>query len=152
MSRRAIATLEELESLVGRDVGTSDWLVVDQARIDAFAKATDDHQWIHVDHERATAGAFGTTIAHGFLTISLIPHFAGQIYGIEFGSARLNYGVEGLRFPNPVPVGSRIRATASFTDLKEKPRGNQLTTKYVVEIEGQDRPACVGSVLTLIVD
>lgn len=152
MSRLLISTLEELKALIGADIGTSDWLTVDQGRIDAFASATNDHQWIHVDPERAALGPFGATIAHGFLTASLFPYFGAQIYGLDFGSARLNYGVEGVRFPRPVTVGSQIRATATFTDLKTLPKGTQLVTKFVVEIRDQERPACLGSVLTLIID
>ncbi len=151
MSRQVISTLEHLRALIGQEVGSSDWLVVDQARIDAFAEATNDRQWIHVDPVRAAAGSFGSTIAHGFLTVSLLPYLGAQIYGLEFGSARLNYGMDTVRFPSPVVVDSRVRASATFTGLRTLPKGVQLTTKFVVEIEQHERPACVASLITLIV-
>lgn len=150
MSARVIDSLEELKSLVGQDLGTSDWLTVDQARVDTFADATDDHQWIHVDEERAASGPYGGTIAHGFLTLSLIPKFAAQIFTTPFGGARLNYGLERVRFPSPVKVGARVRATAQLVEVAETPKGVRTTTKYTVEIEGHDRPACVTEHLVLI--
>lgn len=150
MSPRVIASLEELKSLAGQDLGTSDWLTVDQSRVDTFADATGDQQWIHVDQERAASGPYGGTIAHGFLTLSLIPMFSAQIATTTFGGARLNYGLEGVRFPSPVRVGARVRARAHLADVTETLKGVRMTTKYTVEVEGQDRPACVTEHIVLI--
>lgn len=112
MNPRVVASLEELTLLIGQDLGISDWLTVDQSRVDTFADATADQQWMHVDQERAAAGRYGGTIAHGFLTLSLIPMFSTQIATTTFGGARLNYGLEGMRFPIPVRVDARVRARA----------------------------------------
>lgn len=150
MSPRQIGSLEELKSLVGQEVGTSEWVEVTQAQIDTFADATGDHQWIHVDAERARSSPYGSTIAHGFLTLSLIPSFGAKIFAIGFGGARLNYGVESVRFPHPVTVGSRIRASATVEGLEELPKGTQVRTRYLIEIEGETRPACLGTLITLI--
>lgn len=147
---RVFRTFDEIGDAVGEKLGTSDWLKVDQARVDAFAEATGDHQWIHVDVERAAEGPFGGTVAHGYLTLSLIPQFAAQIFGLETPGAKLNYGVNKVRFPNPVRVGSRIRATASIAEVTDLPAGKQLVTRYVVEIEGQEKPACVAETVVLL--
>ena len=109
---RTFTSLDELAGAAGEDLGSTDWLEVSQDRVDLFADATDDHQWIHVDAERAAAGPFGGTIAHGFLTLSLIPFFASQLFDFETPGARLNYGLNKVRFPNPVKVGARVRASA----------------------------------------
>ena len=106
---RTFTTLDEVAAAAGSEIGTSEWLDVDQARIDAFADATLDHQWIHVDVDRAGTGPFGTTIAHGFLTLSLLPHFASQVFRRGAPGARLTYGLDKVRFPCPVPVASRLR-------------------------------------------
>lgn len=150
MSPRQIGSLDELKSVVGHEVGTSEWVEVTQGQIDTFADATGDHQWIHVDAEKAKDSPYGSTIAHGFLTLSLFPSFGAKIFAISFGGARLNYGVESVRFPMPVKVGSRIRATATFEALEQLPKGTRLSTRYVIEIEGEERPACLGTVITLI--
>jgi acyl dehydratase len=147
---RVITTFEELAGAVGQEIGTTDWLEVTQERVDAFAEATGDHQWIHVDVERATAGPFGGTIAHGYLTLALIPYFNAQLFALETPGARLNYGVNRVRFPSPVKVGSRIRATAGFLELTEVPAGRQLVTRYTVEIEGHPKPACVAETVALL--
>ncbi|WP_083542427.1 MaoC family dehydratase [Kribbia dieselivorans] len=151
MSPREISSQEELESLVGQDLGTSDWITVDQTMVNTFADATGDHQWIHVDVDKAKDSPFGGTIAHGFLTLSLFPVIGSQISTVTFGSARLNYGVESVRFPSPVKVGSRVRGTAHLENVESLPKGLQMTTKYTIEIEGGTRPACVGKLLVLIV-
>jgi acyl dehydratase len=147
---RVFTTFEELAGAVGEDIGTTDWLEVTQDRVDAFAEATGDHQWIHVDVERATAGPFGGTIAHGYLTLSLIPHFNAELIALETPGARLNYGANKVRFPSPVKVGSRIRATATFLSLTDVPAGKQLVTRYTVEIEGHPKPACVAETVALL--
>ncbi|HEX6248832.1 MAG TPA: MaoC family dehydratase [Nocardioidaceae bacterium] len=147
---RVFKTLEELSDAAGQELGTSDWLLVDQERVNAFADATGDHQWIHVDVDRAADGPFGGTIAHGYLTLSLVPMFAAQIFSLETPGAKLNYGVNKVRFPNPVKVGSRIRCTASLGEVTDIPAGKQLTTRYVVEIEGEEKPACVAETVVLL--
>ncbi|MGH3444278.1 MAG: MaoC family dehydratase [Nocardioidaceae bacterium] len=147
---RTFTSLEELGAAVGEPLGESDWLEVTQDRVDAFADATGDHQWIHVDVERANDGPFGGTIAHGYLTLSLIPQFMPQLFVLETPGARLNYGVNKVRFPNPVKVGARIRATATITALTDVPAGKQMITKYVVEIEDEDKPACVAEAVVLL--
>lgn len=147
---RTFTSLDEVAGAGGTDIGTSDWVVVDQDRIDAFADATLDHQWIHVDVERAASGPFGTTIAHGFLTLSLLPHFASQVFSLETPGARLNYGLEKVRFPAPVPVGSRLRSHVRFGEVRDLPAGKQLVVEHTVEIEGQDKPACVAAHVVLL--
>ena len=147
---RTFTTLDEVAAAAGSEIGTSDWLIIDQARIDAFADATLDHQWIHVDVEAAGAGPFGTTIAHGFLTLSLLPHFASQVFRLETPGARLNYGLDKVRFPSPVPVNSRLRSHVRFGDVRELSAGKQLVVEHTVEIEGQDKPACVAQHVVLL--
>lgn len=147
---RTFDTIEALVDAVGEELGTSDWLNVTQDRVDAFADATGDHQWIHVDVERAAAGPFGGTVAHGYLTLSLIPQFIPQLFTIDAPGARLNYGLNKVRFPNPVLVGSRIRARASLVEVSDVPSGKQLVTRFVVEIEGEQKPACVAETVTLL--
>jgi acyl dehydratase len=140
---RVFTSAEELRAAVGEELGSSDWLEVDQKRIDLFADATGDHQWIHVDPERAAGGPFGTTIAHGYLTLSLLPAFVPQIIRVDGVRMGINYGVNKVRFPSPVPVGSRLRARAELTDVSDVDGGVQLTTKVTVEQEGGAKPVCV---------
>jgi acyl dehydratase len=147
---RTFTTVDQLKEAVGEDLGTTDWLEVTQERVDAFADATGDHQWIHVDVERAAEGPFGGTIAHGYLTLSLIPQFSPQLFELDTPGAKLNYGVNKVRFPHPVKVGSRIRATAQILDVGDVPAGKQMVTKYVVEIDGEDKPACVAETVVLL--
>lgn len=143
-------SLDQVSAAGGSDIGTSDWLTVDQARITSFADATLDHQWIHVDTEAAGAGPFGTTIAHGFLTLSLLPHFASQVFSLKTQGAKLNYGLEKVRFPAPVPVDSRLRSHVRFGEVRDLPTGKQLVIEHTVEIEGHDRPACVAAHVVLL--
>ena len=147
---RVFRTFDELTEAIGDELGTSGWLEVDQKRVDAFADATGDHQWIHVDVERAKEGPFGGTIAHGYLTLSLIPQFTPQIFSVETPGAKLNYGVNKVRFPNPVKVGSRIRASATITEVTDIPAGKQMVTRYVIEIDGEEKPACVAETVVLL--
>lgn len=135
--------ITELAAAVGQDLGTSNWVIIDQARIDAFAEATGDRQWIHVDRERAAAGPFGTTIAHGFLTLSLVPSLSADIYSVEGISMGINYGLGKVRFPSPVPSGSRVRAATRLVAVTDVTGGIQCTFETVVSIEGQEKPACV---------
>ena len=147
---RTFTTLEEVSAAVGEELGTSEWLEIEQKRVDAFADATGDHQWIHVDVGRAKDGPFGGTIAHGYLTLSLIPQFSAQIFSLETPGARLNYGVNKVRFPNPVKVGSRIRATATIAEVSDVSAGKQMVTRFVVEIDGQEKPAAVAETVVLL--
>ena len=147
---RTFTSFDELTAAVGEDLGTSDWLEIDQARVDAFADATGDHQWIHVDQERAATGPFGGTIAHGYLTLSLVPFLGSQVFSLETPGAKLNYGVNKVRFPNPVRVGSRVRTRVSVVAVEDIPTGKQMLLKHVVEIEGQDKPACVAETVVLL--
>jgi acyl dehydratase len=129
---------------VGKPLGSSDWIEITQERIDLFAEATGDHQWIHVDPERAARGPFGKTIAHGYLTLSLVNLFLPQIVEVHGIAMGVNYGVDKLRFPAPVPVGSRIRGSAELVKAEEVKGGAiQAVIRVTVEIEGHDRPACV---------
>lgn len=140
---RIFTSAEELKAAVGESLGYSDWLEVDQKRIDLFAEATGDHQWIHVDPEKAAAGPFGTTIAHGYLTLSLLPLLVPQILKVDNVTMGVNYGTNKVRFPAPVPVGSRLRATATLQDVTEVGGGVQVTAAVVVEREGGEKPVCV---------
>ncbi len=147
---RVFTTFDEVSGAVGQDLGTTEWLEVTQERVDAFADATGDHQWIHVDVERARTGPFGGTIAHGYLTLSLIPQFTPQLFALDTPGAKLNYGVNKVRFPHPVRVGSRIRAGASIVEVSDVPAGKQMVTRYTIEIEGQAKPACVAETVVLL--
>ena len=147
---RVFTTFEEIEAAAGQEVGTGEWVEITQERVDRFADATGDHQWIHVDVERAKAGPFGGTIAHGYLTLSLLPWLGAQVFTLETPGAKLNYGLNKVRFPNPVLVGSRVRARVSVAAVTDIPAGKQLTLGYVVEIEGQDKPACVAETVVLL--
>ena len=147
---RTFTTFDELADAVGQELGTSDWLEITQDRVDAFADATGDHQWIHVDVERAKDGPFGGTIAHGYLTLSLVPYLGSQVFGLETPGAKLNYGVNKVRFPNPLRVGKRVRSHVSVVAVDDIPSGKQMLLKHVVEIEGEDKPACVAETVVLL--
>ena len=136
-------TPAELRAAVGKHLGYSDWLEISQDRIDRFADATGDHQWIHVDPERAKQGPFGATIAHGYLTQSLVNHFLPQIIEVRGISMGINYGADRLRFPAPVPVNSRIRGGAELLEVQEVKGTIQAKIRVTVEIQGSERPACV---------
>ncbi|MEU7060813.1 MaoC family dehydratase [Streptomyces sp. NPDC046197] len=140
---RIFTSIDELRTAVGEQLGYTDWLEIDQKRIDLFAEATGDNQWIHVDPRKAAEGPFGTTIAHGYLTLSLLPLFGPQLIGVEGVRMGVNYGTNKVRFPAPVPVGSRLRATATISGVDEVPGGVQVTVAFTVEREGGDKPVCV---------
>ncbi|MFG2476895.1 MaoC family dehydratase [Streptomyces fagopyri] len=140
---RKFATVDELRAAVGEQLGYSDWVEIEQKRIDLFAEATGDHQWIHVDPERSASGPFGTTIAHGYLTLSLLPLFGPQLISVEGVRLGVNYGTNKVRFPAPVPVGSRLRATATITGVDDVTGGVQMSLAFTVEREGGDKPVCV---------
>ena len=149
---RVFKDLAELEAAKGEEIGPTEWMTITQQRVNKFAEATGDHQWIHVDRERAAGSRFGTTIAHGYLTLSLLPTLASQLFVIEHRGAKLNYGVNRVRFPAPVPVGSRIRATVAVAGVETVGGGRRLTLDYVVEVEGQDKPGMVAQSVVVILD
>jgi len=137
-------TPADLKNAIGQQLGVSDWLEIKQDRIDKFADATGDHQWIHVDPKRAKDGPLGACIAHGYLTQALVNHFLPQIMEVQGVSMGVNYGADRLRFPAPVPVGSRIRGSAELLEAEDtKDGGIQTKVRVTVEIEGKDRPGCV---------
>ncbi len=143
--------LDEFEKAVGTHLGHSDWHTVTQEQVDLFAEATGDHQWIHVDPERAKDGPFGGTIAHGYLTLSLVPKLVWEVYKVEGLSMGVNYGSNKVRFPSPVPVGSRIRAGVELVSLDRGPNGAQATVRVTIEREGGDKPACVAETVSVLV-
>ena len=140
---RRFATLAELQTLVGQDIGESDWITVDQQRINLFAEATGDHQWIHVDPVRAAAGPFGTTVAHGFLTLSLLPEMSASAFDIDESKMGVNYGLNRVRFPAPVPVNSRLRGRFKLLSYEAIPGGAQMVVEVTMEREGSPKPVCV---------
>ncbi|MCB1981604.1 MAG: MaoC family dehydratase [Rhodoferax sp.] len=140
---RRFARLAELQPLVGQEIGVSDWIGIDQARIDRFADATGDHQWIHVDPARAAAGPFGATIAHGFLTLSLLPAMGMAAFAIDGLRMSVNYGLDRVRFPAPVRAGSRLRGRFVLREYQPIEGGAQLVVECTMEIEGGAKPACV---------
>lgn len=138
---------DSLGAAVGTEIGVGDWITVDQERVDRFAAATGDHQWIHVDPERAAAGPYGGTIAHGFLTLSLIVPMTAQVMTVSAARVALNYGLDRVRFLTPVPVGGRLRGRVELTALTEVPGGVQAHRLVTVELEGAARPACVAEAI-----
>jgi acyl dehydratase len=143
----SVETLNDLASYVGKELGTSSWVDVDQDRINAFAEATDDHQWIHVDAQRAKDGPFGGTIAHGYLTLSLLIPMWTDILEVGDVHTMVNYGLNKVRFPSPVPSGSKIRARATLASFETIPGGAQLAVDILVERQGGDKPACVAQLV-----
>jgi acyl dehydratase len=137
------AHLADLQALVGQEIGHSDWLHVDQERIDLFARATGDHQWIHTDPARAAAGPFGATVAHGFLTLSLLPALFATAFAIDDVRMGVNYGLNRVRFAAPVHVGSRLRGRFTLRAFERLEGGAQLTVECVIELQGSVKPACV---------
>ena len=147
---RVFSNAEDVRAAEGEKLGSSEWTTITQEQIDQFADATHDHQWIHVDAERAAQGPFGTTIAHGFLTLSLVSALNSQTYRFENLRMGINYGTNKVRFPNPVPVGSRVRSHTELTGVAETGDGLQLTVSTTIEIEGAEKPACVAEILTRV--
>ena len=139
--------LSEMQAMVGQSVGTSEWITVTQERVNLFADATGDHQWIHIDPERAAKGPFGTTIAHGFLTLSLLPEMSASAMEVLDTRMGVNYGLGKVRFPAPVPVGSRLRGHFKLTKYEPLEGGAQLTVQVTMEREGSDKPVCVAESL-----
>src|SRR3954454_6533184 len=143
MAQTVLDGLDEVKAAVGRELGASDWLEITQERIDLFAEATGDHQWIHVDPERAAAGPFGAPIAHGYLTLSLSNLFLPEIVEVRGISAGVNYGADKVRYPAPVKVGAKVRGGAELLAVADVAGGIQTTMRITVEIEGSPKPACV---------
>jgi acyl dehydratase len=143
-------TLEQLEQVGERDLGTTDWVTLDQDRINKFAEATGDHQWIHVDPEMAAQGPFGGTIAHGYLSLSLLPGLLPEVLTVEGARMGINYGIDRVRFTAPVPVGSRVRLKAKLASAERRGEGVLYKLGVEVEIEGAEKPALVGEVLYLV--
>jgi acyl dehydratase len=141
------ADIEELRGRVGREVAVSDWLAVTQERIDRFADATEDRQWIHLDRERAARSPFGGTIAHGFLTLSLIPHLFGTAIRLPPARMSINYGLDRVRFTSPVPAGKRVRARFELLDIRDADGAVDLRWKVTIEVEGTARPACIAETI-----
>jgi acyl dehydratase len=148
---RIFDDVDALAGAKGEHLGYGDWHIVTQEQVNMFADATGDHQWIHVDREKASAGPFGTTIAHGYLTLSLIPVLAKDIYRVEGLAMGINYGTNKVRFPSVVPVGSRIRAGVEVIDVQEHKQGKQLVNRITIEIDGNDKPACVAEAVVLLI-
>jgi len=146
-----IAALKQAAAAKDAALGVSGWVTVDQAMIDRFAEATGDFQWIHVDVARAKASPFGTTITHGWLTLSLLARLSNETYRVEQLAARLNYGCNKVRFTSPVPAGSRLRAQFRIVSVEDVPQGARLTTEAVVEREGSDKPVCVAELVGILI-
>jgi acyl dehydratase len=147
MSMRVFDSIDALAAAVGQPVGVSDWVTVTQERINQFAQATGDHQWIHVDPARAAAGPFGTTIAHGFLTLSLLPELAASATRVDGTRMGINYGLNKVRFPAPVPAGSRVRGHFKLLEALPIEGGYQFTTECSMELDGGSKPVCVAESL-----
>ena len=143
-------TLAELEASEERDLGTSDWETVDQKQIDLFAEATHDHQWIHVDPDMAAQGPFGTTVAHGYLSLSMLPYFVSQVLSVSDARMGINYGTEKIRFTAPVPVGSQVRLKAALRSSERRGEGVLYRIAVEIEIRDSEKPALVGEVLYLV--
>jgi len=144
-----LAQPTDLLELAGQTVGTTEWYDITQDQVNRFADATGDHQWIHTDPERAAAGPFGGTIAHGYLTLSLAPQILEEVLTVDNVTAALNYGLNKVRFPAPVPVGSKLRATVTVTSALQKPAGIEVVFGMTYEVDGGSRPACIADVVVL---
>ncbi|WP_367130432.1 MaoC family dehydratase [Saccharothrix sp. HUAS TT1] len=148
---RVFANLEELAAARGEHLGHGEWHEITQAEINLFADATGDHQWIHVDLEKAAAGPFGAPVAHGYLTLSLIPLLVRDVYTVEGLAMGVNYGLNKVRFPSPVVVGSRVRAGAELVGMTDVAQGKQAVVRVTVDIDGNPKPACVAETVVLLV-
>ena len=143
-------TLAELEAVQDLELEPSEWVTIEQRAIDLFAEATGDHQWIHVDHERAAQGPFGTTVAHGYLSLALLPGLVGSVLSVSDARMGINYGIEKVRFTAPVPSGSRVRLKGTIRSAERRGEGVLYHVEVEVEIEGADKPALVGEVVYLV--
>ncbi|MCW2832018.1 MAG: enoyl-CoA hydratase [Aeromicrobium sp.] len=147
---RILNDSQEIAAAAGEELGVSEWVQISQERIDMFADATGDRQWIHVDAERAASGPFGATIAHGYLTLSMLPFLGAQVFAFAGDVARINYGLNKVRFVSPVRVGSKIRNRVEMLDVTDVEKGQRVTLQHTIEIKGSDRPACVAETVTLL--
>lgn len=145
---RIFQSVDALQAAAGTVLGPTDWVTIEQSRVDAFADATGDHQWIHVDVERARTGPFGGTIAHGYLTLSLCSLFLPDLMRVDIAGMGINYGLDKVRFPAPVRVGSRIRGRGEIVSVSPVPGGVQVIVRVTVEVEGSERPACVADTIS----
>ena len=148
---RVFDDLDAFCAAAGSELGVGDWFTIDQERINAFADVTEDWQWIHVDPELASDGPYGATIAHGYLTLALVPRLGWGIFQVEGVRMQVNYGANKVRFPHPVTVGSRVRAVATLVSTEKTAAGVQGVIRYTIEIEGQSKPACVAETVRLLV-
>ena len=148
---RVFDTIEDFRAAQGQLLGVGDWLEITQERIDAFADVTEDRQWIHVDPVRAAQGPYRAPIAHGYLTLSLIPLLGGRIFRVDGARMAINYGTNKVRFPHPVTVGARIRAAATLASVDDVHAGVQAVVRYTIEIEGQAKPACIAETVRVLI-
>jgi acyl dehydratase len=149
---RVLNDRREIKAAEGTELGVSEWVQITQERINFFADATGDRQWIHVDPERASDGPFGATVAHGYLTLSLLPLLSAQVFAFAGDVARVNYGLNRVRFVTPVLVGSKVRNRVEMLSVEELPKGQKVTLQHTIEIRGSEKPACVAETVTLLMD
>ncbi|MEC5179099.1 MaoC family dehydratase [Arthrobacter sp. CG_A4] len=147
---RLFENVAELECLTGQEIGVSGWHRLEQSQIQAFADATLDQQWIHTDPERAADGPYGTTVAHGYLSLAMLPYLAGQVYRVRGAAVIINYGLDKVRFPAPARVGSRIRDRLTLTSVTGTVNGRQLRVLHRIELEGSEKPACIAETVSLV--
>ena len=147
---RVLNDSQEIAAAAGEELGVSEWVTISQERIDLFADATGDRQWIHVDPERAAEGPFGAPIAHGYLTLSMLPFLGAQVYAFAGDVARVNYGLNKVRFITPVRVGSKVRNRVVMQEVHDTDKGQHVTLQHTIEIKGEDKPACIAETLTLL--
>jgi acyl dehydratase len=147
---RLFENVTELAGMTGQEIGVSGWHTLDQSQIQAFADATLDQQWIHTDPERAAAGPFGTTVAHGYLSLSMLPYLAAQIYRVQGAVMTINYGLNKVRFPAPARVDSRIRDRLTLTSVTDTANGKQLQFRHLIELDGSEKPACIAETVSLL--
>lgn len=147
---RILNDSKEIAAAAGQELGVSEWITITQDRIDMFADATGDRQWIHVDTERAADGPFGGTIAHGYLTLSMLPFLGAQVFAFAGDVARVNYGLNRVRFVSPVRVGAKVRSRVDMLDVTDVDKGQRVTLQHTMEIRGEDKPACVAESVTLV--
>jgi acyl dehydratase len=148
---RVFSGLAEFATTVGGHLGYSEWHTITQEQVQLFADATGDHQWIHLDAQRAAAGPFGSTIAHGYLTLALIPSLGQDIYRVDNLTMGINYGLNKVRFPQPVKVGSKVRAGAELIEVTDVPGGKQVVLRWTIEIDGEGKPACVAETVARLI-
>ena len=149
---RVLNNRREIANSEGSELGVSEWVQVTQERINFFADATGDRQWIHIDSERASDGPFGATIAHGYLTLSLLPFLSAQVFAFAGDVARVNYGINKVRFVAPVVVDSKVRNRVEVLKVRDTAKGQQVTMRHTIELKGSDKPACVAETVTLLMD